>query len=179
MEAYTQQPLVFEQFDASNEEHLKAALLLETWRKDEDAQMLVLGPEVMSGHLMGVMCFLDGPGDRELVGYNAALIKYPNGLIEIGGMFVNPDFRGKGVATAIKAEILKLMGAQFPENSLITFCNPSSERLNRSFGFRDASLDEVPVEAYELCTNCNRQAQAQAIGQVCCDSDRILIYDCS
>lgn len=158
--------LRFEVFDADNTAHIAAAQRIRQWQKDEGPRMLPLGPEEMAAHVYGLMAFDADSG--EILGYNAAMNEYPGGVLEIGGLFVSQEHRGRGIAKAIKIEILARMDRDFPDKTLLTFVNESSEHVNREMGFTDGDIKTVPGEALTECQKCPAYCALQ-VGQLCCD----------
>lgn len=174
--------VTFEKYDTTAAHHIAAADAFKAWQ-DEDrlqpdyVQMFDLNPDVMREHVIGVVGFIDGSEGREPVGYNGAIARHDNGMLEIGGMIVNPRLRRQGFARKIKQATLDLIEAEFPGTRLITFTNSSSEALNRGCGFRDARPEEVPRSALAMCEKqcVNYQQVVIECGGLCCDT--ILVLD--
>jgi GNAT superfamily N-acetyltransferase len=163
--------LRYEVFDITNPRHVDAALQAKQWQDEEKPRMLPLGPEEMANHIYGIMAFDAGTDD--FVGYNAAMCEYEGGILEIGGLFVGPEFRGRGIAREIKLEILARMREYYPSKKLLTFVNENSEHVNRELGFVDGSIETVPTEALEVCSRCPAFKNLE-LGRLCCD--KVLIY---
>jgi GNAT superfamily N-acetyltransferase len=153
-------------------------LELERLHVEERPQMLPLSLQEIAGHPMGLVAFYSE--ERQVAGYNAVLTEYPDQIIEIGGLYIPPQFRGRGFSYAIKSEMFRRVQERYPDHGLITFCNPESLKLNLDFGFRRAERAEIPEEAFVFCrTKCPIGKLGlellQQQGKICCD--QIMVHD--
>lgn len=176
--------LVTEDYDPSNTAHIEAAMSISSWQdvdkqSPDYVQMFDLDPEIIASHVFGTVGFAeDLDGTRTPAGYNGATAIHDNGMIETGGLIVNPIYRGTGLrfGSIIKHAMLTRLKELYPETPLITFANKKSQKINRAAGFRDAQREEIPKSALELCKNCiDYEEKVRICGQICCDE--ILILD--
>ena len=163
--------LRFEVFDISNSQHVNAALLAKQWQDEEKPRMLPLGPDEMAEHVYGLMTF--NTEANYYVGYSAVTFEFEGGILEVGGLFVGPSFRGRGIAKEIMIEILNRSSQHFPQKQLLTFVNEDSEHLFRELGFVDGGIETVPPAALEVCRKCPEFNNLE-LGRLCCD--KVLIY---
>ncbi len=165
--------LEFEVYEAGNSDHEAAAQLAQAWQAAEHPRMLPLGPEEMSAHPMGLVAFLregeDPEDERVFAGYNAVVHKYEDGTLEVGGLIVNPELRKRGIALAIKEEIVRRLNEVYPDEKIITFVNENSHAVNKRVGFEEVGFEEVPAGALDLCAACPSKTELD-IGKICCDT---------
>lgn len=177
--------VVTERFDQQDMLHLDYAEDFESWRAEysqtllEEDQMLPLDEEHLAKHLFGVVAFIMNSEVKLVpVGYNAATFIFEDGSLEIGGLIVNPRYRGLGIATIVKKEIMSQAQECFPGRKLITFANRNSEKLNRKFGFVDATEEEVPRSALHVCKEeCTKYTDLQESNRMRAPEDQVLCCD--
>lgn len=158
--------IAFEIYDPAEERHVGLADSLERMRADEQPVMLPISSEILSRHTVGVIASLGGVA----VGYNGIIFEYEDGIIEMGGLFINPDFRGRGLVRPMKAKLFEAVRGLDRVKSVITFANANSLHLNLDYGFRRAERHEIPNGSIANCSGCPKQADAQACGMLCCDT---------
>ncbi len=101
----------------------------------------------------------------EFVGFNGVIYQYETGEWEQGGLYVAPQFRGHGVAWELKIVFIDAAKAAAAGKRLITFVGPTSESINKKFGFTET--DSFPAEALEFCATCPK-SKCLPVGKVCC-----------
>lgn len=161
--------LIIERYDHSDDFHVELAASLDTMRETEDPAptMFPIGPEVLKSHKLGVIARVD----ETAVGYNGVIFQYQNGVVEMGGLYVNPDFRHRGLTTPIKAALFNAIREMTDAERVVTFANSNSLNLNLRHGFRIATLDEIPPEGLQQCTlSCIKYEHAKKLGNLCCDT---------
>lgn len=158
--------LTIEFYDASNVRHREFADQLEAIRTRDKPAMLPLGAEAMGRHTLGVLV---SDGDIA-VGYNGIIHDYGDGTAEMGGLLINPDYRGRGLTKHIKAELFAAIRQLNYIKRIVTFANEESLPINLKLGFRPADTSEVPSSSYDLCVDCPRFCAAKASGKLCCDT---------
>ncbi len=171
--------VTYEQYDKVNPIHLDAASQIPEWQRRDKAgpnyaQMFDLSAEQLATHAFGIIC-LEQSQDTGIItpiGYNGATFEYPGKVFEVGGMIVNPEYRGQGYGTKIKSALVDALRQLYPEYRLITLANRYSLHVNKSCGFREATRTELPPEALDLCrTTCSSYQEAVVKGgRICCDT---------
>ncbi len=158
----------FEHYDPFNERHVGYARQIEDVRSREEpvVTMLPLGPEIMANHTIGVVV----TQDDEPVAYNAVIFEYGNGVAEVGGLYVHPEHRNRGLTKPIKAELFETVRRLKRIHTVITFANESSLQLNLNLGFSVAEPDEVPEQSLANCVGCPRVCEVRQLGNICCDT---------
>ena len=81
------------------------------------------------------------------------LVPAGDGILELGGMFVDDAFRGRGVAKAIVDELIRRAGGNE------VYCIPFAdlEALYASCGFRRIEPVDVPAKVKEKLDWCRRE----------------------
>jgi|ERR1043166_2167404 GNAT superfamily N-acetyltransferase len=103
-----------------------------TWRPEDTARRRAVFEEVRSPELFTVMKF-----GEVYVGYTSAA------RANMVGTAVRPDFRGRGVATYMKACNLRACIAAGEEHFETSSANPAMLRVNEKLGYRLNGLAEV------------------------------------
>lgn len=83
------------------------------------------------------------------------------GILELGGMYVSDNYRGKGIAKAIVQHLL----AQAPKGKLV-YCIPFAHLASfyKSFGFVDAEItDEIPQEIKHKIGYCSQTYSTETL----------------
>lgn len=114
----------------------------------------------VSRHVLGIVCQYQPEDSIEstIVGYNGITVDYEDGFIEVGGLYVAPSHRGKGLTTLMKAHLydqIRLRSETHGIKKVIVFANGNSSHINRNHGFAEIDHCEVPEKAFNLCSNCN------------------------
>lgn len=161
----------FERFNVANKQHVRLGDELEAMRSAENPVMLPIGAEVMAKHTIGIIVSREGVA----VGYNGIIFEYENGIGEMGGLFVNQAFRGRGLVRPIKAELFNEVKKIDRIKRVITFANDNSLQLNLDLGFKHATHADVPSQSLANCAGCPMFSQIRCAGQICCDT--ILVLD--
>lgn len=167
----TQENYLFERYNAADLRHQALGDQLEAMRAAEKPTMLPLGSEVMAGHTTGVIV----SHNDIAVGYNGVIFEYNDGIAEMGGLYINPTYRGQGLTRAIKAELFPAIKGIDRIKKVITFANRSSLQLNLNLGFKPASPEDIPGDSLANCAGCPDVCLAKSAGKMCCDT--ILIID--
>lgn len=161
----------FERFDSESERHIKLGNDLEAMRSSENPIMLPLGANIMAQHSTGIIV----SQGNIAIGYNGIIFEYENGVAEMGGLYINPDFRGQGLVKPIKAELFNSIKEIDRIKKVITFANSNSLQLNLDLGFKLAKDTDVPSQSLANCAGCPAFNRTKTIGKICCDT--ILILD--
>lgn len=150
-----------EQLDMARHEHLaEQAVALQN---AENPQML---PFSMDGFYEYPLGAIAHQNNTQFVGCNAVIQEYEAETLEIGALYIHPEFRGRGLTWPIKAELMKYAQIHYLGWTAITFVNQTSEPINRKLGFTDAAT--IPEAALALCQGCEKQCQLPP-ETLCCD----------
>ena len=158
-----------------------AAIQADAEQAGSPLQMLALNPSSMAAHPLGVIAHSFDKPNRPFAAYNAVTAITPDSMggiiIEVGGLLVAPELRGQKLVPRLKNELFpRIIQTLVPEiikmhgvsPRVITFCNQSSESINRGLGFVDVL--NVPSVCFEPCSGCPKQQVACAAGKLCCDT---------
>jgi len=93
---------------------------------------------------------------KEMIGYISFHLWEQN-VIEVGGLVVDPPFRGKGIAKKLIARITCLTRKEFPDCKIFILSkNPAALQAFRKNGYKECSHEELlrflePVDPWEEC----------------------------
>ncbi len=126
----------------------------------KDAQMLHLTPEKIAAQTDRFVALNLG---GKAVGYCAQTAWYPNRRVEVGSLIVDEGHRKQGIARQL-VEIVTLAVLR-EDLQPIAFCNPESEGVYESLGYKPLPICNIPPQALELCAKCRKKPA----GGGCCD----------
>jgi N-acetylglutamate synthase-like GNAT family acetyltransferase len=162
--------ILVETYDAANQRHVAMADALDAMRAEEGPVMIPIHAEMVAKHVTGVIASLG----ETAVGYNGVIFSYEGGVVEMGGLYINPDFRGQGLTRHLKAKLFPAIKEIEDAKSVIAFANDNSLALNLGYGFKRAEREEIPAQGLVNCALCPKSETAHAAGQLCCDTVLIL-----
>ena len=99
-------------------------------------EYLILGPEGLAEGRMYV-----AEGDGSVVGF-ATWAEEPGGTIELEDVFVDPDWRRRGIATALLGHVVDVLRARGVRYLEVT-ANPHAEGFYSAAGFTDCGVAET------------------------------------
>ena len=113
--------------------------------------------------------------ENKPVAHAAVTIVYDNaGVIEIGGVIVDPSERRKGLGTAAVMGAVALGRDKYPGWYQMALCNLASLPLFVKLGATEidakTAQEVVPPEAWEACITCPSFQMAKSQGKICCDT---------
>lgn len=89
-------------------------------------------------------------------------------MSEVGTLWVPEKDRGEGIGHGLVSEVTTLLAGV--GINPYAFCNPKSFKVFRDNGYKTASQEQIPREAFDLCSSCPHCPAAGG----CCDTQ--LIY---
>lgn len=129
--------------------------------------MVAISPDSIKTHYFPTAAYDQSSGD--LVGYGAITHIYSAQVMELGGLVVHKEQRGRGIASAISRKIVaKAFEAMGPE-LIIAFSNTSSAPIFEKLGgVRIEDARRLPAEVWKVCHTCRYYDDVQASGGGCC-----------
>lgn len=101
----------------------------------------------------------------------AATFVYPDGTVEVGGIYTDPAERGKGLATHATLAAIAMIQERYPEQTIFALANIMSAPMFVKMGGRKMAPSELDAAIWEPCDTCPKNPtknQENVIFQ-CCD----------
>lgn len=152
----------------------------------QQEQMIPLSAEVIKSHQKNFVALCMG----EVAGYAALANEYgitvdgqQKRAVELGGAVVLPDFRGRGLASALLEKRLELLPQEKSADYAVIFTNERSRGYVDRAGLRPLREGErLSQIAFDLCNGCTRCPQngeptPAEDPQTCCDYPGIRVSE--
>ncbi|MFH2019587.1 MAG: GNAT family N-acetyltransferase [bacterium] len=117
-----------------------------------DALLAVSQPEILGWIATGqsmVAKNLEG----EIVGHQGMEYWEKANLVEIRSAYVMPEYRGRGLNTAMKKQMIKRAKEKYPEAMIVGFTESASKSRGvlQRLGFEEIPFEEVPEDLFSVC----------------------------
>lgn len=117
-------------------------------------------------------------GVTRFAGYAAITLVYSSEVIELGGLVIDPSFRGRGIAGKLTRNIIARAGEMWPNAEIIAFANEKSGRVFNRLGAHriEDPENELMPEVWKTCSLCTGfKEYVTEMGERCCRR----VYDLS
>lgn len=121
-----------------------------------DALLTVTPVEIQSWIAAGHSLVAEDSGGK-IVGHQGLGYWSASRLRELRAAYVGPEFRGKGLNTLMKAEMILRSESIYPGTDIIGFTEAASKsrHILERMGFEELPLAQVPSELFGICPeNC-------------------------
>lgn len=147
---------VFTKQVKGNNPGLRVSKVIAGWIEKEADKGLMLPrkPEEIASKLSAGMAVVAFNGRSEPVGY-CELMNWPQSVMEIGGLVVEPEARRQGIGSSLVKGAIEVARQEFPEARV--FClaeNEASEILFKKLGGTTITKDSLPEAVWSICPNC-------------------------
>lgn len=74
-------------------------------------------------------------------------------VVEIRSAFVEPSYRGQGINTQMKLEMIEMAKRQYPDAQIVGFTEAASKSRGvlQKLGFEEVPMDQVPEPMFKPC----------------------------
>lgn len=153
--------------DPANEAHIEAVV---RWSTSES--MIPINTFSIQRYRFPNAAFADNTqtGEREIAGYAAITHIYSRRVIELGGLVINPKYRGLGIASELVKKTATEAREHLEPEQILAFSNHSSGGLfSKLGGERIEDADTLPPEVWKACHVCRfYEKEVIRCGKICC-----------
>ena len=151
--------------------HAPRATALLRWAAQEGAAVAARTPSYVA-RLMHERKAVIALARNRLVGFMFLQVWDGGTFVSHSGLVVDPAFRGRGIARALKEKILALTRRRFPRAAIVSLTRaPEVLRMNRRLGFRRVSQADLPRDPpfWAACRTCPfYDSPVRPKGERCC-----------
>ncbi len=129
--------------------------------------MVPITEDSLRRHHVGVVAVRDS---GEFAGYTAVTHVYSQHTVELGGLLVPPELRGRGIAQSLVHSVVERAHQEMEVDMILAFSNQDSANIFRKLGGRVVPNPEIlPSEVWKVCHSCRFFEEAVIKGgENCC-----------
>ena len=154
-----------------NEEDTALAEKIAAWTASAGSMIPKTPEDILKLFQAGNSVVVMNNEGREM-SHGAITYTYPDGSVEVGGVYTDSELRGQGGGTRVIKETIALAKKKYPGKIIFALANEASAPIFEKLGATEMQCAELDQEVWEPCAQCPRNPQllGTCTEFKCCDT---------